>query len=161
MIYLVMVDRFANGDRQNDDLPGGDRLFDRRDTHAYHGGDFAGIRGRLPYLADLGITAIWLTPVYRPASTWFAANLGGTPRKMADFHGYCPVDFYDTNPRFGSLDEYRASLTKLINLASRSSRIRSSDTPGPNTAGSLTSRLSTGFMVRSNAHPRVTSVSTL
>ena len=116
VIYLVMVDRFANGDRQNDDLPGGDRLFDRRDTHAYHGGDFAGIRGRLPYLADLGITAIWLTPVYRPASTWFAANLGGTPRKMADFHGYCPVDFYDTNPRFGSLDEYRAVVDEAHKL---------------------------------------------
>jgi neopullulanase len=85
VIYLVMVDHFANGYRQNDDQPGGDRLFDRRDTHAYHGGDFAGLQGRLPYLADLGITAIWLTPVYRPASTWFAANLAGTPRKMADF----------------------------------------------------------------------------
>ena len=66
VIYLIMVDRFANGDPANDEPPGGDRLLDRRDTHAYHGGDFAGIRRKLPYLADLGVTAIWLTPVYRP-----------------------------------------------------------------------------------------------
>jgi neopullulanase len=108
VIYLIMVDRFANGDPANDEPPGGDQLLDRRDTHAYHGGDFAGIRRRLPDLVDLGVTAIWLTPVYRSASTWFAANLGGTPRKMADFHGYCSVDFYNTNPRFGSLSDYRA-----------------------------------------------------
>jgi neopullulanase len=116
VIYLVMVDRFANGNRENDDPPSGDRLFDRRDSHAYHGGDFAGLRQRLPYLADLGITAIWLTPLYRPSSTWFAGNLGGTPRKMADFHGYCPVDFYDTNPRFGSLDDYRAMVDEAHRL---------------------------------------------
>ena len=107
VIYLVMVDRFANGDPTNDEPPGGDRLLDRRDSHAYHGGDFAGVAGRLPYLVDLGVTAIWLTPVYRPAATWFAANIGGTPRKMADFHGYSAVDFYKTNPRFGSLSDYR------------------------------------------------------
>jgi glycosidase len=116
VIYLVMVDRFANGNRENDDPPGKDRLFDRRDTHAYHGGDFAGLRRRLPYLADLGITAIWLTPVYRPSETWLAANVGGTPRNMADFHGYCPIDFYDTNPRFGSLDEYRAMVDEAHRL---------------------------------------------
>ena len=116
VIYLVMVDRFANGNRENDDPPSDDRLFDRRDSHAYHGGDFAGLRRRLPYLADLGITAIWLTPLYRPSSTWFAGNLGGTPRKMADFHGYCPVDFYDTNPRFGSLDDYRAMVDEAHKL---------------------------------------------
>jgi neopullulanase len=108
VLYLILVDRFANGDPTNDEPPGGDRLLDRRDTHAYHGGDFAGIRRKLPDLVDLGVSTIWLTPVYRPASTWFAANVGGTPRKMADFHGYCSVDFYETNPRFGSLSDYRS-----------------------------------------------------
>ena len=116
VIYLIMVDRFANGDPANDEPPGGDRLLDRRDTHAYHGGDFAGIRRKLPDLVDLGVTAIWLTPVYRPASTWFAANIGGTPRKMADFHGYCSVDFYETNPRFGSLSDYRALVDEAHRL---------------------------------------------
>jgi neopullulanase len=115
VIYLIMVDRFANGDPANDEPPGGDQLLDRRDTHAYHGGDFAGIRRRLPDLVDLGVTTIWLTPVYRSSSTWFAANVGGTPPKMADFHGYSSVDFYETNPRFGSLSDYRA----LVDLAHR------------------------------------------
>ena len=112
VIYLIMIDRFANGDPANDEPPAGDRLLDRSDTHAYHGGDFAGISRKLPDLADLGVTAIWLTPIYRQASTWFEANLGNTPRNMADFHGYCSVDFYDTNPRFGSLSDYRGWSTK-------------------------------------------------
>jgi neopullulanase len=116
VIYLIMVDRFANGDPANDEPPGGDRLLNRRDTHAYHGGDFAGVRRRLSDLADLGITAIWLTPVYRASSTWFAGNIAGTPRKMADFHGYCPVDFYDTNPQFGSLSDYRALVDEAHRL---------------------------------------------
>ena len=96
VIYLVMPDRFSDGDPGNNEPEPGDRLYDRRDTHAYHGGDFAGLRQRLPYLVELGVTAIWLTPIYRPAPYWFPANLGGRPKKMADFHGYCPVDFYDT-----------------------------------------------------------------
>jgi glycosidase len=116
VIYLVMPDRFANGDPANDETGGGDRMLDRRDPHAYHGGDFAGLRRRLPYLADLGVTAVWLTPIYRPAPTWLAVNLAGTPRRMADFHGYCPVDFYDTNPRFGSLRDYRALVDEAHKL---------------------------------------------
>ena len=116
VIYLVMLDRFANGDPANDEPPGGDRLLDRRDTHAYHGGDFAGLRRRLPDLAGLGVTAIWITPIYNAATSWFQANLGGVPRKMADFHGYCSVDFYDTNPRFGSLSDYRALVDEAHRL---------------------------------------------
>jgi glycosidase len=108
VVYLVMVDRFANGDPANDEPPGGGKLLDRRDTHAYHGGDFAGLRHRLSDLVELGVTAIWLTPVYDAAPSWFTAQVGGVPKKMADFHGYSSVDFYNTNPRFGSLSEYRA-----------------------------------------------------
>jgi glycosidase len=107
VIYLVMVDRFANGDPANDRAGGGEPMLDRHDTHAYHGGDFAGVRKKLPELVGLGITAVWLTPIYRQASSWFAGNIAGQPRKMADFHGYCAVDFYDTNPRFGSPGDYR------------------------------------------------------
>jgi glycosidase len=107
VIYLIMVDRFANGDPANDTPEGGEPMLDRHDTHAYHGGDFAGVRKKLPELASLGITAVWLTPIYRQAESWFAGNIAGQPRKMADFHGYCAVDFYDTNPRFGTLSDYR------------------------------------------------------
>jgi glycosidase len=108
VIYLVMVDRFANGDSANDELPGGEKLNDRRDSHAYHGGDFAGLRHRLPYLVEFGVTAIWLTPVYDAAKSWYQAQVRGVPKKMADFHGYSSVDFYNTNPRFGSLSDYHA-----------------------------------------------------
>ncbi|WP_165063418.1 alpha-amylase family glycosyl hydrolase [Paludisphaera rhizosphaerae] len=108
VLYLVMPDRFADGDPANNDPPGGDRMYDRKDSHAYHGGDFAGIRKRLPYLADLGVTALWLTPIYRTADTWTESNVDGRPRKMADFHGYAPVDFYGINPRFGTFYEYRS-----------------------------------------------------
>jgi glycosidase len=116
VIYLAMVDRFANGDPANDTAGRGEPMLDRQDTHAYHGGDFAGLRDRLPDLADLGITAIWLTPIYRPAFAWFAARLGDSPRRMAHFHGYCPVDFYDTNPRFGSRREYQALVERAHEL---------------------------------------------
>ena len=114
VIYLVMPDRFANGDPGNDQADTeGPSLLDRRDPHAYHGGDFAGIRQHLPYLADLGVTALWLTPVYRPAPRWYAP--GGSSKRYADFHGYSPVDFYATNPRFGTLAEYHA----LVDAAHR------------------------------------------
>jgi glycosidase len=116
VLYLVMTDRFANGDPANDQSNSDDRMLDRRDAHAYHGGDFAGLRRRLPELVDLGVTAVWLTPIYRQATTWFMANIGGTPRRFADFHGYSAVDFYDTDPRFGLLQEYRALVDEAHRL---------------------------------------------
>lgn len=108
VLYLVMPDRFANGDPSNDEPEGSERMLNRANPHAYHGGDFAGLRKRLPYLADLGVTAIWLTPVYRPGLRWYTVQAQGKQRRFADFHGYSPVDFYDTNPRFGSQAEYLA-----------------------------------------------------
>jgi neopullulanase len=116
VLYLVMIDRFANGDPTNDELAAGDKMVDRRDSHAYHGGDFAGVRARLANLVDLGVTAVWLTPVYDPAPTWFNGNIGGAPRRMADFHGYSPVGFFDTNPRFGSLRDFRALVDEAHRL---------------------------------------------
>jgi glycosidase len=116
ILYLVMIDRFANGDPTNDERASADKMLDRRDARAYHGGDFAGIRRRLPELVDLGVTAIWLTPIYRQTTTWFTANINGTPLKMADYHGYSAVDFYDTDPRFGSLQDYRALVDEAHRL---------------------------------------------
>ncbi|WP_165244090.1 alpha-amylase family glycosyl hydrolase [Paludisphaera soli] len=108
VLYLIMPDRFADGDPTNNEAPDGDRMYDRKDSHAYHGGDFAGIRRRLPALADLGVTTLWLTPIYKTADSWLDSRIDGEPRKLADFHGYAPVDFYAINPRFGTLAEYRA-----------------------------------------------------
>jgi glycosidase len=61
VIYLVIVDRFSNGDPSNDSAVSG--CFDPTNPLAIHGGDFAGLRAQIPYLQDLGVTAVWLTPV--------------------------------------------------------------------------------------------------
>lgn len=116
VIYLVMPDRFANGDPMNDAAETTDRMLDRANPHAYHGGDFAGLKARLPYLKDLGVTAVWLTPVYKQAPSWFRSTVRGQARLYADFHGYSPVDFYDTNPRLGAKAEYRALVDEAHRL---------------------------------------------
>jgi len=85
VIYLVMPDRFANGNPANDSAEMAEPMLHRADPHAYHGGDFAGLKARLPYLKDLGVTAIWLTPVYKSAPAWFHTKVDGRPRKYADF----------------------------------------------------------------------------
>ena len=98
VIYLMMPDRFANGDVSNDALPGYLEGADRTDPNARHGGDFEGVRERLDYLEDLGMTAIWFTPV-------FENNM--TPEYGA-YHGYAATDMYATDPRFGTTEEFTA-----------------------------------------------------
>lgn len=70
-LYLLMPDRFANGNPDNDQIPGmAEYKVDRNDPNARHGGDLAGIEQNLDYFSDLGITALWFTPVLennRPA----------------------------------------------------------------------------------------------
>jgi glycosidase len=97
VIYLLVPDRFANADPGNDSPAGLGPAADRRAASGYHGGDFRGIRGRLDYLKDLGVTGIWMLPVYRNSSA------KGTP-----YHGYHAVDFYSVEPRFGTMDDLRA-----------------------------------------------------
>ncbi len=124
VIYLIMPDRFADGDLSNNEVDGGDRMLDRKSADAYHGGDFEGIRQRLPYLKDLGVTAIWLTPIYGPDSHWLVFPSGGPAqpngqpamRRMAEYHGYAPVDFYSTNRRFGTLEEYQKLVAEIHRL---------------------------------------------
>ena len=57
LVYLVMVDRFFNGDERND------HTIDLDDPHGWHGGDIAGVRQRLDHLEDMGVRTVWLTPV--------------------------------------------------------------------------------------------------
>jgi hypothetical protein len=64
VIYLIMVDRFADGDRSNDNPAAAPGLCSRNNPQAYHGGDLQGVIDHLAYLKDLGITTIWITPVY-------------------------------------------------------------------------------------------------
>ena len=95
VIYLIMPDRFANGDPANDNLPEM-AAADRTSNRAYHGGDLRGIRDRLPYLKDLGVTGVWMTPIYK-----------NSMRNAGAYHGYSTVDFYDVEPHFGTMKEMR------------------------------------------------------
>ena len=98
VIYLMMPDRFANGDPANDAVAGLLEGADRQNPNARHGGDFAGVRERLGYLDDLGMTAIWFTPVFENDMT---------PAYGA-YHGYAATDMYATDPRFGTTGEFAA-----------------------------------------------------
>lgn len=99
VIYLIMPDRFANGDPANDSLPEYGRPADRKSAGAYHGGDIQGIRDHLGYLKDLGVTGIWVTPVYKNSVS--GSGAGGA------YHGYSSVDFYDVEPHFGTVKDFR------------------------------------------------------
>ncbi len=94
VIYLIMPDRFADGDPSNDKPPGSSGIYDRKQPKAYHGGDLRGVREHLGYLHDLGVTAIWLTPVWKSTDS--------------DYHGYHVVDFYALDDHMGSMQEYQA-----------------------------------------------------
>ena len=88
VIYLIMIDRFANGDTPND------QYVDRTNPRLYHGGDFAGIKQRLGYLKQLGVTTLWLTPIYRNGST-------------SSYHGYHATDMYAAEDHFGDIAAFR------------------------------------------------------
>jgi glycosidase len=106
IIYLIMPDRFNNGDRSNDDPAKSNGLFDRSKPKYYHGGDLRGIIERLPYLKDLGVTAIWLNPWYdntdRPdeKETYESQPTTG-------YHGYGAIDFYGVDEHLGDINMLR------------------------------------------------------
>lgn len=95
VIYLIMPDRFADGDPTNNFPASG--TYDRSQPRAYHGGDLRGIQDHLPYLRDLGVTTIWITPIYN--------NDDHTGR---DYHGYGAVDLYKVEEHFGTLADYQS-----------------------------------------------------
>jgi neopullulanase len=94
VIYLIMPDRFANGDPTNDEPTEARGTHDRSNPRAYHGGDLRGIREHLAYLRDLGVTTLWLTPILKNGAA-------------QDYHGYGAVDLYAVDPHFGTVEEYR------------------------------------------------------
>ena len=94
VVYLIMPDRFANGDPANDEPAEAQGSHDRSKARAYHGGDLRGIREHLDYLKDLGVTTLWLTPIVKNGAT-------------EDYHGYGAVDLYAVEPHLGSLREYQ------------------------------------------------------
>ncbi len=94
VVYLITPDRFANGNTANDRAAGLLDDFDPSKPGMRHGGDLEGIKRRLPYLADLGVTALWLNPI-----------LENNARNS--YHGYQTTDHYKIDPRFGTNEEYR------------------------------------------------------
>ena len=112
VIYLIMTDRFADGDPSNNapaDAPAAAN--DRKNPRAYHGGDLRGVINRLPYLKDLGVTALWLTPWY---DNWNGLNMCGQPWcPNTYYHGYHAVDYYAVEDRFGDM----ATLRELVEKA--------------------------------------------
>ncbi len=96
VLYLIMPDRFANGNPGNDIVEGMlEKKIDRNDPFARHGGDLAGIANHLDYIADLGVTAIWLNPTQE--------------NDMPDgsYHGYAITDYYQIDRRFGTNEEFK------------------------------------------------------
>ncbi|MGQ0641530.1 MAG: alpha-amylase family glycosyl hydrolase [Gemmatimonadaceae bacterium] len=106
VLYLLMPDRFANGDAANDNPTASPGLLDRSKGRYYHGGDLAGVRAKLPYLKALGITAIWMNPIYDNNNVLNRREMyDGQP--ITDYHGYGAVDFYAVDEHLGDLAALR------------------------------------------------------
>ncbi|MBM3901272.1 MAG: hypothetical protein FJ379_04145 [Verrucomicrobia bacterium] len=123
LIYLIMPDRFVNGDPSNDRTSKSPNLVDRSKARHYHGGDLRGVIQRLPYLQSLGVTALWLNP-------WYDNNDGLNQKEkynlenrldpksgdpITDYHGYGAIDFYAVDEHLGDL----ATLRELVDTAHR------------------------------------------
>jgi neopullulanase len=94
-IYLLMPDRFANGNPANDSIVGYHQGVHREISGARHGGDIQGIISKVPYMADLGVTALWTTPLFDNNDTNYS------------YHHYACSDYYKIDPRFGTNEDYR------------------------------------------------------
>lgn len=114
VIYLIMPDRFADGDASNNDPAISKGLYGRDKSRFYHGGDLQGVIDHLPYLKELGITAIWLNPVYDNVNHLNTRETyDGQP--ITDYHGYGAVDFYGVDEHLGTLSKFR----ELVDQAHR------------------------------------------
>ncbi|MVN21403.1 glycoside hydrolase family 13 protein [Mucilaginibacter arboris] len=101
LIYLLMPDRFSNGDKSNDVVKGMEETTLNRDSiYQRHGGDIQGLMNHLGYLKDLGVTAVWMTPEIE------------NNQPHASYHGYAVTDYYKIDPRFGTNELYKAYVEK-------------------------------------------------
>jgi len=94
IIYLLMPDRFANGEPGNDNVPGMVEACDRSNPDGRHGGDLQGVINHLDYISDFGIGALWLNPVYE------------NNQEKLSYHGYSITNYYQVDPRLGGNDTY-------------------------------------------------------
>ncbi len=100
VLYMLMPDRFASGRTDNDQLKGMQAYRnDRTEPSLRHGGDLEGIRQHLDYFKELGVTALWFTPVLE--------NDSPDHGTQSTYHGYATTNYYRVDPRFGSNEEYR------------------------------------------------------
>jgi glycosidase len=111
VIYLIMPDRFSNGDASNDAPAGSPKeANDRRNARSYHGGDLRGIINHLPYLKELGVTALWLTPWY---DNWNGISTCDKPWcPNTSYHGYGATDYYGVEDHFGDMQTLRELVRK-------------------------------------------------
>jgi alpha-amylase len=107
VLYFVILDRYADGDRA------GDGKVDRANPGGWHGGDLKGLTAELDEIADLGATAIWITPVARqiaycpPSQAPAGVTVPGGWFEHCGFHGYWADDFTQLDPHFGTEDDLR------------------------------------------------------
>jgi glycosidase len=102
VMYLIMPDRFSNGDEKNDSSPQLTEKANRSLPNGRHGGDLRGIINNLDYIQNMGATAVWLTPVNQDNE------------KVYSYHGYAQTDLYNIDSRYGSNEEYR-ELSRNLN----------------------------------------------
>ncbi|WP_068942659.1 glycoside hydrolase family 13 protein [Chryseobacterium timonianum] len=95
VMYLIMPDRFANGDEKNDSVPQLTEKADRSLPNGRHGGDLQGIINNLDYIQNLGATSVWLTPVNEDNE------------KVYSYHGYAQTDLYKIDARYGTNEDYK------------------------------------------------------
>jgi neopullulanase len=107
VVYLLMPDRFANGDTTNDRPAKSPAILDRSKGRYYHGGDLAGVRQKLPYLKQLGITAIWLNPIYDNNDGLDTLEVYDT-QPTTGYHGYGATDFYAVDEHLGTMADFKA-----------------------------------------------------
>lgn len=100
LIYLIMPDRFANGNPDNDNTDDTAEKANRESLGGRHGGDIQGIIDHLDYISDLGVTAIWNTPLLLDDDT------------RGSYHGYAASDYYKIDPRFGDNELYKEFVAK-------------------------------------------------
>jgi glycosidase len=100
VLYLIMPDRFSNGDLSNDSIPNFYQGTHRNIPNGRHGGDIKGIADHLDYIKELGVTTLWLNPVLE------------NNQKRESYHGYAITDLYKVDRRFGTNDDYIAFINK-------------------------------------------------
>lgn len=99
VVYLIMPDRFSDGDSTNNKIAGMINEYAPNDHLGRHGGDFQGIINHLNYFVDLGVTSLWLTPVLEN-------------NKSISYHGYAATDLYKVDGRFGTNEKYKELVEK-------------------------------------------------